>query len=168
VQNHINPLIEKAREMGAIDAKIIPTDKIVFDPRSHLKCRFGCNRWGHYWTCPPNLHLSPKEFQEAFKRYHRAIFIKAGDPNRGQEIAVAIEKEAMLTHNCPFSFALALCVQCEGCAFPEPCLYPHLARPSMDGYGVDIGLTAERIGMKVEFDKDGKMLPAWYTMVLLD
>jgi len=74
----------------------------------------------------------------------------------------------MLTHNCPFSFALALCVQCEGCAFPEPCLYPHLARPSMDGYGVDIGLTAERIGMKVEFDKDGKMLPAWYTMVLLD
>jgi hypothetical protein len=38
----------------------------------------------------------------------------------------------------------------------------------MDGYGVDIGRTVESIGFKVEFDKEGKMLPVWYVMVLLD
>ena len=168
VGNNLAPLIEKAYEMGAVDAKIIPAEQIVFDPRSHLKCRFGCNRWGRYWTCPPNLRLSQDQFLEGFRRYRHAMFIKALDPKQGQEISVAIEKEAMLAHNCPFSFALAMCVQCEACAFPEPCRHPHLARPSMDGYGVDIGRTVESIGFKVEFDKEGKMLPVWYVMVLLD
>ena len=166
--NNLTPLIERACEMGAVDAKIISAEQIVFDPRSHLKCRFGCNRWGRYWTCPPNLQLSHGQFQEGFRRYQHAMFIKALDPKQGQEISVAIEKEAMLAHNCPFSFALAMCVQCEACAFPEPCRYPHLARPSMDGYGVDIGRTVKSIGFKVEFDKEGKRLPVWYVMVLLD
>ncbi len=40
---------------------------------------------------------------------------------------------------CGFAFALALCVQCEECAYPEPCLHPHLARPAMDAYGMDVG-----------------------------
>lgn len=168
LNKNLTPLIERAREMGAVEARIIPTEQIVFDPRSHLKCRFGCNRWGRYWTCPPNLQISPEQFQEGFRHYRHAIFIKALDPKQGQELAVTIEKEAMLAHDCPFSFALAMCVQCEVCAFPEPCRYPHLARPSMDGYGVDIGRTVESIGFKVEFDKDGKMLPVWYVMVLLD
>lgn len=168
LDTNLSPLIERALEMGAVDAKIILATQIVFDARSHLKCRFGCNRWGRYWTCPPNLQLSQDQFQAGFRLYQHAMFIKALDPKQGQEISVAIEKEAMLAHNCPFAFALAMCVQCEVCAFPEPCRYPHLARPSMDGYGVDIGRTVESIGFKVEFDKEGKMLPVWYVMVLLD
>ena len=31
----------------------------------------------------------------------------------GQEVAVAIEKEAMVTFGLRFSFAMALCVHCE-------------------------------------------------------
>jgi hypothetical protein len=38
----------------------------------------------------------------------------------------------------------------------------------MDAYGVDIGKTLEPLGFKVEFDKEGKLLPAWYCMILLD
>jgi len=48
------------------------------------------------------------------------------------------------------------------------CKYPHLARPTMDAYGVDIGKTVESLGFKVEFDPQGQLLPAWYSMVLLD
>ena len=161
-------LIERSIELGALEARLVPTEEIVFDERSHLKCRFGCNRWGRYWTCPPNMALSQERFMEAFQRYDQSIFIKASDPKLGQEVAVAIEKEAMLSHDCPFAFAMALCVQCEECAFPDPCRYPHLARPSMDGYGVDIAKTLAPLGYKVEFDKMGKLLPAWYVMVLLD
>jgi hypothetical protein len=61
---------------------------------------------------------------EAFSRYKKAIIIKAPDPKVGQDVAVAIEKEAMLNHGSEFAFALALCVQCEECAYPEPCLHP--------------------------------------------
>ncbi len=161
-------LIEQSIHLGAIEAKLVPTERIVFDDRSFLKCRFGCSRWGKYWTCPPNLYLSPEDFMTAFNQYEHSIFMKVSDPKLGQEIAVAIEKEAMLSHGCTFAFAMAMCVQCEECAFPEPCRYPHLARPSMDGYGVDIGKTLEPLGFKVEFDKKGELLPVWYVMVLLN
>lgn len=168
MENKHESLVEKAIELGATEAKLIDTDQVVFDPRSHLKCRFGCNRWGKFWTCPPNLSLSPEMFIDAFKQYIKGVVIKTADPKAGQEVAIAIEKEAMISQGCQFAFALALCVQCEECAYPEPCLYPHLARPAMDAYGVDIGKTLEPLGFKVEFDKEGKLLPAWYGMVLID
>jgi len=161
-------LTQKAVELGALEARLIDTEQIVFDARSFLKCRFGCNRWGKFWTCPPHLIITADEFMQGFHQYKKAIVIKTPDPKSGQEVALAIEKEAMLAHNSQFAFALVLCVQCEECAYPEPCRYPHLARPSMDAYGIDIGKTLEPLGFKVEFDKDGKLLPAWFGMVLLD
>ena len=161
-------LIDKSIDLGAREARLIDTEQIVFDPRSHLKCRFGCNRWGNHWTCPPNLDISQDDFMEAFERYEKAIIIKTDDQKVGQEVSLAIEKEAMLTHGSQFAFAMALCVLCEECAFPDPCIYPHLARPSMDAYGIDIGKTLEPLGFKVEFDKEGKLLPAWYSAILLD
>lgn len=168
MEDKYQALIGKSIELGAREAKLIDTDQIVFDPRSHLKCRFGCNRWGRFWTCPPHLNLSSEMFMDAFHQYQKAIIIKATDPKVGQEVAVAIEKEAMLSHGCEFSFAMTLCVQCEECAYPEPCLFPHLARPAMDAYGMDIGKTLEPLGLGVAFDKEGKLLPVWYCMVLLD
>jgi predicted metal-binding protein len=168
MENRYKALIYKCVELGADEAKLIETDQIVFDPRSHLKCRFGCQRWGRFWTCPPHTNLSQERFMDAFQKYKKAIVIKAKDPKKGQEIAVSIEKEAMLSNGCLYAFAMALCVQCEECIYPEPCLYPHLARPAMDAYGMDIGKTVEPLGFKVEFDKEGKLLPAWYCMVLLE
>jgi predicted metal-binding protein len=164
----LDHLIGKAIELGAAEAKQIPADNIVFDSRSYLKCRFGCNRWGKYWTCPPHLEITPERFMDAFSQYRQAIVIKSSDPKVGQDVTVAIEKEAMLTLGCTFAFAMVLCVECEDCAYPDPCRYPHLARPSMDAYGIDIGKTLAPLGFKVELDAGGKLLPAWYSMVLID
>ncbi len=168
MEPNFDGLVDKAMELGASEAKLVETGQIVFDPRSDLKCRFGCNRWGRYWTCPPNLSISPQSFMEAFERYKIAIIIKTTDPKVGQAVTLAIEKEAMLTLGCSFAFAMVLCVECEECAYPEPCLFPHLARPSMDAYGIDIGNTVAPLGFKVELDPAGKLLPAWYSMVLVD
>jgi predicted metal-binding protein len=160
-------LIEKALELGASGAKLADTSQIVFDPRSLLKCRFGCNRWGKYWTCPPNLAISMEQFMEAFQNYKHALIYSTPDPKSSQKVGLALEKEAMLTYGCMFAFGMVLCVKCDECSFPDPCRFPHLARPSMDAYGIDIGKTVEPLGFKVEFDKDGKLIPAWYGMVLL-
>ncbi|MGD9973452.1 MAG: DUF2284 domain-containing protein [Desulfatirhabdiaceae bacterium] len=160
-------LVKKALELGATDARLIDTHTIVFDPRSYIKCRFGCNRWGQYWTCPPHLSISPEMFMDAFGKYTKAVIIQTADPRKGQDVSLAIEKEAMLAANSPFAFAMVLCVQCETCAYPEPCRYPHLARPSMDAYGIDIGATIAPLGFTIKFDPDGQLLPAWYSMVLV-
>jgi len=114
------------------------------------------------------MDISQELFMEAYQKYRKAIIIKATDPKVAQDVCLAIEKEAMMSHGCMFSFALVLCVQCEYCAFPNPCRFPHLARPSMDAHGIDFGKTLTPLGFKVEFDKDGKLLPSWYGMVLLD
>ena len=105
---------------------------------------------------------------EAFERYETAIIIKTTDPKVGQTVTLGIEKEARLSMGCSFAFAMVLCVECEECACPDPCRYPHLARPSMDAYGIDIGKTVAPLGVKVEFDPQGQLLPAWYSMVLID
>ncbi|MCG6879446.1 MAG: DUF2284 domain-containing protein [Deltaproteobacteria bacterium] len=168
MEKEIDGLAKKALDLGASEAKVLDTDRIVFDSRSHLKCRFGCSRWGKYWTCPPHLDISPEAFMDGFSKFHKAIIIKSTDPKVAQDVTLAIEKEAMLTLGCSFAFAMVLCVQCEDCAYPDPCRYPHLARPSMDAYGMDIGKTVEPLGFKVEFDPEGKLLPAWYSMVLID
>jgi predicted metal-binding protein len=165
---NLDQLVEKAIALGAVEAKLISTDDIVFDSRAYLKCRFGCNRWGKYWTCPPHLDISPGKFKDAFNQYQTAIIVKTTDPKAGQEVTLALEKSAMLNMGCVYAFAMVLCVQCEECACPDPCRFPHLARPSMDAYGIDIGKTVEPLGFKVEFERDGKLLPSWYSMVLLD
>lgn len=162
------PLQEEAKNQGALDAKLISASDIVFDSRSFLKCRYGCDRWGKFWTCQPHVGITIEQFQETLKKYSQALVIKCAEPKLAQEITVAIEKKAMFEYDAPFAFGLALCVQCEECAYPEPCRFPYLARPAMDGLGVDIGRTVEKIGFTVEFDPDGQLLPAWYTMVLLD
>ena len=167
MENKLEKLVEKAVEFGAEEAKIIAAEAIVFDSRSFLKCRFGCNRWGNYWTCPPYLDISPEKFQDAFNLYSKAIIIKTTDAKKGQDIAIKVEKEAMFAYQCMYAFAMVLCVWCEECAHPEPCLFPHMARPSMDAYGIDIAKTVEPLGMKVEFDEKGELLPCWYSMVLL-
>lgn len=165
---HYKTLTEKAVELGATDARLLHPEEIIFDQRSMLKCRFGCNRWGKYWTCQPHIGISVEQFRESLKQYSQALIIQSSDPVAGQEIAVNIEKIAMLEHGAPFAFAMCLCVLCEKCAYPDPCRYPHKARPSMDGMGIDIVKTVEPLGFRVSFDAEGKLLPAWYTMVLLD
>ena len=105
---------------------------------------------------------------DGFSRFHNAILIQSTGPKVAQDVTLAIEKEAMLSLGSTFAFAMVLCVQCDECAYPEPCKFPHLARPSMDAYGIDIGKTVEPLGLKVEFDSEGKLLPAWYSMVLID
>jgi predicted metal-binding protein len=53
MENRYDSLMEKAVALGADEAKLIDTDQITFDPRSHLKCRFGCNRWVDSGPVPP-------------------------------------------------------------------------------------------------------------------
>lgn len=168
MKKKLQDIVKKAIELGATEAKIIDTDAIVFDSRSFLKCRFGCDRWGKYWTCPPYLDISPEKFQEAFSKYSKALIIQTPDPRKGQDVAIKIEKEAMFSHQFMHAFAMILCVWCKECSHPEPCRFPLMARPSMDAYGIDIGKTVEPLGLKVEFDKKGELLPCWYSMVLLD
>jgi len=55
---------------GAGHAVVFKIDDIVFDPRTILKCMFGCSDWGKGNTCPSRPgSLKPWEYQKIFERY---------------------------------------------------------------------------------------------------
>ena len=66
--------VKMAKEMGALDVMVIKVSDIVTDPRTYLKCMYGCEGWNNNWTCPsaPNA-LKPWEFEKILNRYSQAI-----------------------------------------------------------------------------------------------
>ena len=70
-----NFLKKRAIEFGAVDAKIIPTNKIVIEDRVVFKCSLGCEKYGKTLACPPHAP-TPQEFQKIVDEYHYALFMK--------------------------------------------------------------------------------------------
>ena len=68
-------LRKQALELGAVDAKIIPVEKIVIEGRVVFKCRLGCEKYGKTLACPP-YSPSPEEFRKIVSEYHYALFMK--------------------------------------------------------------------------------------------
>lgn len=64
-----------ALKLGAIDAKIIPADKIVVEDRILLKCKVGCHNYGKTLACPPYTP-TPEEFRKIVNDYSFALFMK--------------------------------------------------------------------------------------------
>ena len=64
-----------ALEMGAADAKIITSDKIVVEDRIVLKCKVGCPNYGKTLACPPYTPTA-EEFRKIVREYSYALFMK--------------------------------------------------------------------------------------------
>jgi len=64
-----------ALELGASDAKIIPTDLIAVEDRVVLKCKMGCDKYGKTLMCPPHAP-TPEEFRKIVSEYNYAMFMK--------------------------------------------------------------------------------------------
>ncbi len=72
-------LAEKARSLGAADAKIIPASEIIVENRVALKCRAGCISYGKKLTCPPYVP-TPDEFRKILAEYNAALLVKFISP----------------------------------------------------------------------------------------
>ena len=70
---NIKLLEEKAKELGANEAILIPTASIVVENKTILKCIFGCNGWGSR-VCPPFIP-TVNEFREMLKEYQWALLV---------------------------------------------------------------------------------------------
>jgi len=68
--------VKMALEMGAEDSKVISVEDLMFDPRTLLKCMYGCDEWGKNWTCPsaPKA-LRPWEAEKILKPSMQALGI---------------------------------------------------------------------------------------------
>ncbi len=73
--NEFDFLLELAKEIGATDARIISSDKVVVEERVVLKCKSGCHMYGHKFVCPP-FTPTPSEFQKMLNEYKDVLIVK--------------------------------------------------------------------------------------------
>ncbi len=141
--------------------RIIPKQSI------RLKCQVPlCEFYEVCKVCPPNI-ASVSEFREAIKSYSKAFLvvlqekIQAIERYRKDftaelklgEIVSDLERTAF-SHG--YYEALGLCVGgCKLCpeCLPQgvPCRHPFKARPSPEGFGIDITELAREAGVQVEW-----------------
>lgn len=77
-------LVKKTLELEAIDAKIIPTNKVFVEKRGALKCRNGCANYGKKLKCPSHVP-TVDEFREILKEYKYALLVKFISPSIADE-----------------------------------------------------------------------------------
>jgi predicted metal-binding protein len=155
---------QKALDLGATQAKIIPVREIPVDDRVPLKCQIPrCFGYGAGAHCPPHT-LKPGELRDILQHYEWAIlFIKEVPPEvivRDKatikervaayqdmfKIVAELESQAFYDgHYLAFGFAAGscrhtFCGQQDNCQALEGkrCRFSLLARPSMEAVGIDV------------------------------
>lgn len=165
-----NYFTDLALRLGADDAVPFTIDDIAFDPRTILKCSFGCEDWGKGPTCPsrPNS-LMPWEYEKVLRRYSWGVIVHSRDKKVSQDVSFAIEREAFLK-GYYFAFSMsdcALCSRCVGHAGAE-CVHPKMARPAFHSVGIDVFKTVRKFGLPIDTLKSEDETPNWYSAVFIE
>ncbi len=169
-QSSLQQYIDLATELGALHTVEFDISQIVFEPRTILKCMFGCTDWGKGHTCPSRPG-APSIFEsiELFKRYKRGIIIHHNDQKMTQKISYEIERRAFCDG---FYLAMSLsdCALCKTCCGrnDKPCANPQKARPAFHSIGIDVFATVRAFGLPLETLTNEDDTQNWYSAVFID
>jgi predicted metal-binding protein len=87
-----NFLLEEARRLGALEAKIMSSDKVAVENRVLLKCKTGCDSYGKKFVCPPYTP-SPDEFRRMLKEYSKVLIVKfPAEAEAEEEVGRSLQK----------------------------------------------------------------------------
>jgi predicted metal-binding protein len=162
--------VEKALQLGADDAVAFELKDIEFDPRTIIKCMFGCADWGKGHTCPSRPgSLMPWEYKDVFSRYSWGVIIHSHSKKISQDVSLAIESDAFVKGHY-FAFSLsdcALCTQCAGFSGAD-CVNRKKARPAFHSVGIDVFKTVRRFGLPIETLATPDAQQNWYSAVFIE
>ncbi len=135
-----------------------------------------CGNYGRCWLCPP-FDYDPLERFGRFTRV-RVFASKIYTEGAGQTAQQLFEPERRRVESrlrqleaASGGMSLAFagkCLYCNECSrlHGEPCRHPELARPSLESWGIDVVLLAEKLfGIPLLWSDDPRRLPAYLTFV---
>lgn len=160
-QEKIDALLQFAEHAGATKARHLPPESICVEDRLADFCRDPkCPYWGQSMSCPPYVS-GPAGFRKLLEAARHAIVFRIEIQSASlhgedrpevmrllHEITAAIEIEAKrigFTSAAGFaggSCKASFCADqsyCRVIGGEGQCRYPEQARPSMSGYGVNVG-----------------------------
>jgi predicted metal-binding protein len=155
-----------ARNRG-VDIYPLETAKIRCSQSMRLKCQVPlCEYYDVCKTCPPNIP-GVAEFREALLSYSKAFLVVSREKIKNIDdyrkdfsaelkLADIVSELELAAFQHGFYQAIGLsvggCKLCDECAPQgEPCRHPFKARPSPEGFGIDITELARDVGVAVEW-----------------
>lgn len=171
-EQKIAALVQFAEDAGATRATCLPPDTIRVEDRLADFCRDPkCPYWGQAMSCPPYVS-GPAGFRKLLQRAQyvlvfrieiQAVSLHGEDRPEVMrllhEITATIDREAI---RLGFSFAAgfaggsckaSFCADHPSCrviAGEGSCRHPDHARPSMSGYGVNVGALMQAAGWSTQ------------------
>jgi predicted metal-binding protein len=170
-------LLEKATLGGASDAVLIsPRDILISDELAERCSLPRCENYGLSAGCPPNT-MGPEGLRKILTDCQHALFFRIDVPaevlystdNRElfqllHEVAAGVEREAVrfgLTGAAAFaggSCRQLFCYdkrECRALIAGGSCRFPEVVRPSMSGFGIDVGHLLRLVGWANRLGKLG-------------
>ncbi len=182
-------LLDLACQLGATAATLIEVkDIVVKDELAGMCLEPRCDGYGRSLSCPPQV-AGPQGFREMMHDYGKALVFKIEVP---REVAFSFERNEVLAlvHEIGSgveraarelgaaqarAFAGGSCKELFCADYPEcrvldegkACRNPHLARPSMSGYGIDVGKLMGTAGWSPDFVVTKEVATATFSGLIL-
>jgi predicted metal-binding protein len=164
----LNKLIQDALKSGANELAIVSTKNIIVSNNLADKCREPqCENFGMSLSCPPHVS-GPETFRKKLENFSQAIFFKIDVPSEIlyssegmeffqllHEIASGIEHSAVkMGFTNAQAYAGGPCKKifcndhpdCLALSEKGKCRHPESARPSMSGFGINVGMLIKSVG----------------------
>lgn len=157
-------------ELGAVHAVPFLLKDIVFDPRTLLKCMFGCGDWGKGHTCPSRPGSpTPEAYERMLRRYQWGLVIHGHDKHTTQRVSYELERQAFFD-GYYFAFSMSDCGLCQTCAGHDgqPCRFPQKARPAFHSVGIDVFATVRGLGLPIRTLREEGEAQDWYAAVFVE
>ena len=176
LQQDLEKYRQRAIELGATDAKIIPSDMVLIDERVRVKCiNPKCKAYGTNVNCPPYT-MDVELVRKIVSNFHYAIFtqlkvapetlVERGDENlkertslelKNLELVSKIEAEAFYDgYHLALGFGMGSCKkvlcpdnECSALISGQGCRHPLRARASMEAEGMDAYRMAVNVGWDI-------------------
>jgi predicted metal-binding protein len=160
-------IVKAALELGAKAAKIVSPRKVTTGHWVRWKCCYGCTGYQSSLMCPP-FTPSPEQTRAMLDQYKRAVLFEAGK-GEPKKIAVSLEEKFFLQgYYKAFGLGSGPCHLCKTCAFEDGCRNPMIARPSMEGCGIDVFATARDHGFTINVVRGHNDAQHYFGLVLID
>jgi len=167
LDDDLKQFAELAVQMGAVDAKVIDPKSIVVKDWVRLKCQYGCGNYGKSLTCPPHSP-TPEQTRKTLKGYSHAILMRVPDESTATHDMIAkLERHVFLSgYHSAFGLVAGPCERCKKCNL-QHCVYPRLARPSLESSGIDVYATARKNGFHIDVLKTRRQKPTYFGLLLV-
>jgi predicted metal-binding protein len=175
-------LLEKGKPHGLTDLIPFEVEKINVAEWVRLKCRYGCNRYGTNWCCPPATPR-PAKVRAILREYHLALLTVGSksckefylDNHRKRALQVkcwkgtiSMERQLFLEgYYKAFSLVGECCALCKQCAYPADCRFPQEKRPSIESFSIDVIGTLKNIGATSTVAMNTRDTFNYYGLILL-